>query len=147
MQGVKTGGGEGGRREGERGALSWTSCQEEKRRVGRHHSRRKKTSAFQGGRPEVQEVRETVTSSAAGRANHQSLQPSSRRIFVCTDQFQIKEPLAGASYATCYDATVASFNIFRSAKSQFDWLGPRENRHPVPEDSHAQQHKRAEQQS
>lgn len=53
LQGVKTGGGEGGgERERERGALSWTSCQEEKRRVGRHHSRRKKTSVFQGGRPE-----------------------------------------------------------------------------------------------
>lgn len=51
LQGVKTGGAEGeGKRE--RGALSWTSCQEEKRRVGRHHSRRKKTPAFQGGRPE-----------------------------------------------------------------------------------------------
>lgn len=36
----------------------------------------------------VQEVRETVTSSAAGRANHHSLQPSSRRLFVFTDQFQ-----------------------------------------------------------
>lgn len=36
----------------------------------------------------VQEVRETVASSAAGRANHHSLQPPSRCLFVFTDQFQ-----------------------------------------------------------
>lgn len=46
--GVKTGGG-GGREE--RGSLSQTPCQEGRTQAEQHHSRRKKTSAFQGGQP------------------------------------------------------------------------------------------------
>lgn len=51
-----------------------------------------------------------------------------------------------ASNATCYGATVASFNIFKNARFLFDRLGPREGQRPILEDSHAPQHKRAEQQ-
>lgn len=46
LPGVKTGGG-GGKEE--RGSLSRTPCQEGRTRAEQHHSRRKKTSVFQGG--------------------------------------------------------------------------------------------------
>lgn len=47
LPGVKIGG--GGKEE--RGSLSQTPCQEGRTRAEQHHSRRKKTSAFQGGQP------------------------------------------------------------------------------------------------
>lgn len=80
-------GGGGGRERGG-GALSWTSCQEERGGWGGNTAGVRKRQRFRVVGQRVQEVREAVLSSAAGRANQQSLQPSSHRIFVCTDQFQ-----------------------------------------------------------
>lgn len=62
----------------------------------------------------VQEVRETDTSSAAGRANHRSLQPPPRRLFVFTDQFRYKRPLRGPN--TLEQCNCASLDIFKNTR-------------------------------
>lgn len=85
LQGVKTGGGVG---VGGEGLFHGHPVKGKRGGWGSITAGVRKRQRFRVVGQRVQEVRETVTSSAAGRANHHSLQPSSRRLFVFTDQFQ-----------------------------------------------------------
>lgn len=95
LQGVKTGGGEGGGEREREGLFHGHPVKRKRGGWGGITAGVRKRQRFRVVSQRVQEVRERVTSSAAGRANHQSLQPSTHCVFVCTDQFQSKSPSQG----------------------------------------------------